>query len=212
MSFVLQRGGLAIRLTIGVVRRSPWLLGLCAVLFLLFVGMQLGLSRTVDAEPAIAARLKDLNGLKDRHGSQFNDKQLAGQPTLVFFGLTQCSQICPASLLEMQQLLQRLPQRQRPRVIFVSLDALGDTPESVDRYLRQLGVDALGLSPDMPQLDTLTDAFGISMRMYEGGGIDHSAAWYLFGSSGKLQHWWVPSGNLEERFLQLRHISLGAYS
>jgi len=118
--------------------------------------------------------------LTDQHGQTFVLSKQAAQPTLLFFGFTQCAQVCPQALSLMQALVERQQPRQPPRMLFVTLDPLSDTPAVLKAYLAHFGVRIVGLSGSPTDVAEVARRYGVSTRTRDGV-LDHSARLYLLG-------------------------------
>lgn len=75
--------------------------------------------------------------LVDQTGKTVTDADFRGKPMAVFFGFTQCPDVCPTTLLDMTNWLAKLgPEAERLQVLFVSVDPERDTPEQLSLYLQ----------------------------------------------------------------------------
>ncbi len=86
--------------------------------------------------------------LEDPDGNRVNLASFRGRTTVVFFGYTNCPDVCPATLLNLSGALDRLPRRQADRlqVVFVSLDPERDTPERMRSWLANFHPSIVGLT------------------------------------------------------------------
>jgi protein SCO1 len=127
--------------------------------------------------------------LHDLSGREFGLDSLRGHPSLVFFGFTNCPDVCPTTLATLAQV-----QRQRPlptsQVVFVSIDPERDTPAALQVYLGAFSKDFIGVRGDQAALAPLLRSLSaIAVREdLPGGGytMDHSATLYLLDSHGRL--------------------------
>jgi len=71
--------------------------------------------------------------LTDQNGQTFNQESFKGNWSVVFFGFTNCPDICPTTLLDMQKIHRSLSNDgvQPPRFVFVSVDSERDRPENM---------------------------------------------------------------------------------
>jgi protein SCO1/2 len=105
--------------------------------------------------------------LADDHGRPFDAASLRGRWTLLFFGYTHCPDICPTTLkllARAQASLRDLPEPQRPRVVFVSVDPARDTPTVLAQYVAYFGTDIIGVTGAEAHLEALTRPLGIAYR------------------------------------------------
>lgn len=125
-------------------------------------------------------------------GRPFTAQQLQGRWSLLFFGFTNCPDVCPTTLALLAQVrsaLANLPVAQQPQVVFVSVDPKRDKPEQVAAYTRFFSPEFIGVTGE--QVDVLTRGLGVPamIRALDTGGytVDHSAAIFLIDPQAKLR-------------------------
>jgi len=108
------------------------------------------------------AALPDFS-LVDQDGHPFGPRSLVGHWSLIFFGFTNCPDICPATLQVLSIARQRLAElnQEAPEVILVSVDPDRDSPDILRRYVGHFGDGVTGVTGDMEELRKLTSALGI---------------------------------------------------
>jgi protein SCO1/2 len=118
---------------------------------------------------------------------------LSGRWTLVFFGFTQCPDICPTTLAVLAQAgrqLADLPQAEQPRVLLVSVDPERDTPERLAAYVRFFDPAFLGVTGSLESIAAAAAAFGVpyaKVTMPEGGyTMDHGSGIFVVGPAGGI--------------------------
>lgn len=117
-----------------------------------------------------------------------------GKVVVMFFGYTHCPDVCPTTLAELRQVVDKLgPDGDKVQVLFVTVDPERDTAELLGKYVPTFHPSFLGLRPvNQAALDALTKGFkvfyskvpGTSGRNYT---IDHTAASYAFDPQGRLR-------------------------
>lgn len=117
--------------------------------------------------------------LLDQHGQSIGKDVFAGEWDLVFFGFTNCPDICPLTLQLLSQVKVRLAEANHeplPRIVFVSVDPQRDTPAAIDSYISFFGKDYLGITGELDELRKLTSALGIFFEKGDGDDyvVDHS--------------------------------------
>ena len=172
-------------------RRVVMRIGLGAVALLLAACNPSKLSfSSVDVTGADYAKgfeLSDHNG-QVRHLSDF-----AGKVVVVFFGYTQCPDVCPATMIELAQVKKLLgADGERLQALFVTLDPERDTPELLKAYMVNFDPMFLALRPTLEQLPVLAKDFKIYYKKVAGKStdgytMDHSAGSYIFDTKGKLR-------------------------
>ena len=132
--------------------------------------------------------------LLDQNGSPAGRGAFEGQWDLVFFGFTNCPDICPATMTVLGQAKRALEARGQeplPRVVLVSVDPERDSPEAMARYVAYFGEDNLGLTGDLDEIRKLTDALGIFFQKAgtesAAYGVDHSTVVLLIDPGGRLK-------------------------
>lgn len=117
-----------------------------------------------------------------------------GKVVVMFFGYTQCPDICPTTLTEMQQAMALLgPQSDKVQVLFVTVDPQRDSAEILKQYVPAFDSRFLGLRPaDEAALDKVTKDFKIYYKKVPGLSpdsytMDHTAGSYVFDPDGRLR-------------------------
>jgi protein SCO1/2 len=132
--------------------------------------------------------------LLDQHGSEFTGESFAGHWNLVFFGFTNCPDICPLTLQvlsDARQLLEEAGSDELPRIVLVSVDPERDTPQVLGRYVGHFGDGAIGITGNLDELHKLTKGLGIYFEKSEIDGdnysVDHSAVVIVVDPDGKFR-------------------------
>jgi protein SCO1/2 len=130
--------------------------------------------------------------LVDDQGQTFDNRQLAGRWSFLFFGYAHCPDICPATLQTMDAVLRSIGKHGHARdtqVVFVSIDPQRDTPTKLRAYVNYFNPRFVGVTGKQAALGDLTEALGIlRMRLPQTKGeylMNHSASILLVGPSGK---------------------------
>ena len=135
--------------------------------------------------------------LTDQHSQPFSLAELRGHWSLIFFGFTNCPDVCPGTLYDLQKVNEAIEQqleadKPRPQIIFVSVDPERDSPGKMEQYLSYFDPGFIGLTGDHVQLLPLTRQLGIAYRIedHDPGvtqyGVDHSASILLTDREGQL--------------------------
>lgn len=117
-----------------------------------------------------------------------------GKAVVMFFGYTQCPDVCPTTLTEMQQVMTLLgPKSDKVQVLFVTVDPDRDTAAILKQYVPSFDSRFLGLRPaDEAALEKVTKDFKIYYKKVPGSSpgsytMDHSAGSYAFDPEGRLR-------------------------
>jgi protein SCO1/2 len=128
-------------------------------------------------------------------GRTVTDKDFRGKHMLVFFGFTHCPDICPAEMQVMSTSLEELGDKAKEVVpIFITLDPERDTPEAVTAYVKNFGLEFVGLTGSPEAIAEAAKAYRVAYSKFtpEGGddtgnySIDHTALVYLMGPEGEF--------------------------
>lgn len=131
--------------------------------------------------------------LPDHNGQLRTLKDFAGKIVVVFFGFTQCPDVCPTSMAELAQVKRLLgPDGDRLQGIFITLDPERDTPELLKGYMANFDPSFLALRPTPGQLAQVAQDFKIYYKKVEGKTassytLDHSAGSYIYDTKGQLR-------------------------
>ena len=122
-------------------------------------------------------------------GSRVNDREFRGQYLLVFFGYTNCPDLCPAAMNNIAGALAVLKRDAVPvRAVFITIDPVRDTAGSVAAYARLFSPEILGLTGTPAQIQMVEREFHVfvSRPAPQSAEISHSALIYLMGKDGKF--------------------------
>ena len=132
--------------------------------------------------------------LLDPDGKLRTLNDFKGKVVVMFFGYTQCPDVCPTTLTEMQQVMTLLgPQSDKVQVLFVTVDPERDTATILKQYVPSFDTRFLGLRPaDEVALEKVTKDFKIYYKKVPGTSpgsytIDHTAGSYAFDPEGRLR-------------------------
>ena len=129
--------------------------------------------------------------LKDPEGRERTLADFKGQAVMIFFGFTQCPDVCPTALsraIEVKQLLGQ--DADRLQVIFVTIDPERDTPQVLKEYTAAFDPSFLGLYGDLERTAATAKDFQVFYKKVPTGSsytMDHSALTYIYDPDGKLR-------------------------
>jgi len=143
------------------------------------------------APPQTATLLPEARVLADvrfvgMDGAEVRLHELDENFTLLFFGFTNCPDVCPLTLAMLAEaraeILRRAP-RFVPRVLFVSVDPNRDTPERIRAYVQRFDPEFEGVTAADAELEPLLTALGVAVEKHEHGGenytVVHNSAVYV---------------------------------
>jgi protein SCO1/2 len=143
-------------------------------------------------------------------GSLHTLSDFRGKVVLVFFGFTQCPDICPTALLRAANVKKLLgPDGDRLQVLFVTVDPERDTPQLLSNYVGAFDPTFLGLYGTLEQTKQTATEFKVYYQKVPTGSsytMDHSALSYLFDTNGRLRVAMSPAQTAEEYAEDIRKI------
>ncbi|MGW7195249.1 SCO family protein [Streptomyces chryseus] len=105
--------------------------------------------------------------LTDPQGKKYDLRERTkGKPTLIYFGYTNCPDVCPLTMSNIAIAYKKLPQadRDKLRVVFVTTDPERDTPQALGKWLKGAGDPAFtGLTGDFPTIQAGARQMGIGI-------------------------------------------------
>ncbi len=124
---------------------------------------------------------------------------------VIFFGYTQCPDMCPATMGILAETLQALgDDASRVQVLFVTLDPVQDTPGKLKQYLSFFDARFIGLTGDQAAIDGVTEDFKVYSKVQTQDtsalSVDHSTGTYLFDTKGNIRLY-VSYGSSKDVFL-----------
>jgi len=131
--------------------------------------------------------------LSDHNGVQRGLKDFKGKVVVIFFGFTQCPDVCPTALAELADVKRKLGgQGDRLQGIFITVDPERDTEDVLKAYMANFDPSFVALRPTMAQLPEVAKAFKIYYKKSEGKTagsytMDHSAGSYVFDPEGRVR-------------------------
>jgi protein SCO1/2 len=131
--------------------------------------------------------------LTDHTGKPRTLADYKGKVVLVFFGYTQCPDVCPTTMAEMATVMQKLgPQADQVQVLFITLDPERDTQQLLASYVPAFDKRFVGLYGTPEQTAKVAKDFKVFYSKVPGSTpgsytIDHTAGSYVFDRDGKLR-------------------------
>ena len=131
--------------------------------------------------------------LLDHNGQVRSLADFAGKVVIVFFGYTQCPDVCPTSMQELAEVKRLLgSDGDKLQGLFITLDPERDTPEMLKAYMTNFDPSFLALHPTPEQLAAVTKDFKIYFKKVDGKTatsytLDHSAGSYTFDTQGRVR-------------------------
>jgi protein SCO1 len=131
--------------------------------------------------------------LPDQDGKTRTPSDFKGKVTAVFFGYTQCPDVCPTALAELAQVKKSLGKDgERLQAVFITVDPQRDTPELLKSYVRAFDPAFVALRGTPEQTAQVAKDFKVFFAKSPGKTpdsytVDHTAGTYLFDTSGRVR-------------------------
>jgi protein SCO1/2 len=131
--------------------------------------------------------------LTDHNGQPRRLADFKGKVVAVFFGFTQCPDVCPTTMLEMAKVMQALgPDADKVQVLFITVDPERDTQKLLAEYVPAFDKRFLGLYGDLNQTAQVAKEFKVIYNKVPGKtpgsySMDHTAATFIFDQQGRLR-------------------------
>ena len=131
--------------------------------------------------------------LTDANGTARTLADYRGKAVALFFGYTQCPDVCPTTLATLAETVKSLgPDGERVQVLFVTVDPERDTAELLKVYVPAFDPRFVGLRGDAAQTEAVAKEFRIVFQKVPGSTpgtytVDHSAGIFLFDPQGRLR-------------------------
>lgn len=160
-----------------------------------------GCDKPVGSGPKAAFRGIDITGaeyarslsLTDQHGQARTLEQFKGKVTVVFFGYTQCPDVCPATMVELAQIKKALGKDgDRVQGIFVTVDPQRDTQDILKNYMASFDPNFVALRGTTEQTKAAAKEFKVFYALTPGKTegsytVDHTAGSFVFDAKGKVR-------------------------
>ena len=162
-------------------KTSITILGGCLLIFL-FIMLPIVLSIQEKKDKFISSYSGSSFELKDVNNKIITEKSFQGPLTAIFFGFTNCPDICPLTLSNLDQVLEKLNDDESTKfaVYFISIDPEKDSPKIIKNYLDSFKNKIYGITGDPQKIFSLSKSWGVlSEKIFTEDGeylINHSSS------------------------------------
>ncbi len=131
--------------------------------------------------------------LSDQNGKPRKLQDFAGKVVVVFFGFTQCPDVCPTAMAELAEVKKLLgPDGDKLQAVFITVDPERDTPDVLKAYMGNFDPTFIALRPTMAELPDFAKSYKVFYKKVEGRtassySIDHSAGSYVYDAKGQIR-------------------------
>lgn len=145
-----------------------------------------------NADLSLADFGKDF-ALTDHNGKPRTLADFRGKAVVIFFGYTQCPDVCPTTMTGMAEAMKLLGvDAAKVQVLFVTVDPERDTPQLLAQYVPVFNPGFLGLYADAQTIARTAQDFRVFYKKQSGSTpttytVDHSAGSYVYDPQGRLR-------------------------
>jgi len=131
--------------------------------------------------------------LTSNHGKTWHADDFKGNYSIVFFGYTNCPDICPTTLLDMQKIDKQLKTSKipRPNFVFISVDPDRDTPDVLNDYINYFNPEFKALTGDQANILSIASQLGVAYHVADHEkddlvyDVDHASALFVINPQGE---------------------------
>ena len=190
-------------------KTSITILAGCLIIFL-FIMLPIILSIQDKKDEYVASVTGSSFSLKDVNNNTITEKSFEGPATALFFGFTNCPDVCPMTLNKLTLILDELKKEKKTlRVFFISIDPKRDTPGVMKNYLSSFENTIIGITGESEKIFVLSKSWGIkSQKIFSEDGdytVDHSSPVLLL-KNGKYIDRITHHDNIEESLKIIKRI------
>lgn len=174
------------------IRMAAWFLVVVVAVFTGAIWATRALKPVPEAVP-ISSALSQFGGtfsIADMNGKRMTERDLAGRPSLMFFGFTYCPDVCPTTLTDISGWLDTLGEAAKDlAVYFVSVDPERDTADGLRDYLAPFDGRIMGLIGTPAETARIADAWRVVYKKVPQGDsyvIDHTATVFMIDKTGQF--------------------------
>ena len=181
----------------------------CLVIFL-FIMLPIILSIQDQKDEYVASITGSDFSLKDVNNNPITEKSFQGPASALFFGFTNCPDVCPVTLNKLTLIIDELKKENKKiKVFFISIDPKRDTPNVMKNYLNSYEDTIIGITGEAEKIFILSQSWGIrSEKIFSESGtytVDHSSPVLLL-KNGKYNDRITYRDNIKESLKKIKKI------
>lgn len=139
----------------------------------------------------------------NKEGKPVSFEDYKGKVVVVFFGFTQCPDVCPTAMVELSQVMTKLDeQAENVQVVMVSIDPERDTPETLNAYVSAFDERFDAMTGSAGQIASLAKSFKAYYKKvaHTNGSytMEHSSSFYVLDKTGESRILFKPGTSVEE--------------
>ena len=150
--------------------------------------------------------------LSDQTGKPFHLSEQAGNIVLIFYGYTNCPDVCPITLGEFKQIKAGLgDDADRVRFVFITVDPERDTREVLEKHISRFDPTFLALTGEPAELEPVYKAYGVyhekvDLENGQGYMMNHSGHTYVIDLNGNLRMTYAFGSDTEDMTEDIKHL------
>jgi protein SCO1/2 len=154
--------------------------------------------------------------LTDHTGKVRTLADFKGRAVVMFFGYTRCPDVCPTTMVEMKQIIEKLgADGKRVQVLFVTVDPERDTQALLAQYVPAFDPGFLGMYADLETTQKTAKDFKVFFQKVKGKSpdsytMDHTAGSYVFDPQGRLRLFARHGGDIAPLAADLKTLLAGS--
>ncbi|MDA8561999.1 SCO family protein [Gammaproteobacteria bacterium] len=155
--------------------------------------------------------------LKNNKGHSFTEKDLLGHWTIMVFGFTNCSYVCPTTMIELNKMYKKLEtdlsEKELPQIVFMTVDPERDTITKVDKFINSYNDKFIGVRAGLAGSKDFENQLKIkAIKVHSTGDpedkymVKHTAEMFVFDPSARLQAYLAFPNKANQMALDYRKI------
>ena len=142
--------------------------------------------------PQKMSEIIDKVHLIDHNGQAFKKTTLKNKPSLLFFGFTNCPEICPTTLADLSEITKEVTSSVNAiNIIFVTLDPIRDNKKHLKDYVQYFGSNIIGVTGDKVEIKKFAENWGVFYETVNTSNnnytLNHTATVFMIDELGSFR-------------------------
>ena len=165
--------------------------------------------------PQKMSEIIDKVHLIDHNGHAFKNTTLKNIPSLLFFGFTNCPEICPTTLADLSEITKEVTSSVNAiNIIFVTLDPIRDNKKHLKDYVQYFGSNVIGVTGDKVEIKKFAENWGVFYETVNTSNnnytLNHTATVFMIDELGNFRgtiSWGENESSIIQKINNLRKIN-----
>ena len=165
--------------------------------------------------PQKMSEIIDKVHLIDHNGQPFNRTTLKNKPSLLFFGFTNCPEICPTTLANLSEITKEVTSSvDAINIIFVTLDPKRDNKEHLKDYVQYFDKNIIGITGDKKEIKKFAENWGVFYETVKTSNnnytLNHTATVFMIDELGNFRgtiSWGENEASIIQKINNLRKLN-----